>query len=229
MPIAAALCLVCAHLAGPFAPDDTLYAAWRPLLAAELQRADARLQPQDVYKFLHQGVLGPAHAVTDTAAVRARLLREWQLSADLEAAGRPPLLLPLRPDGRLVRIDLVRLRQFVASRSAAADLAPPERADTAPAHAAALDTLALAVVATAAAWPLATEQLAALWSAVRRDAQLWSEHFDAAALQAFHAEVQGRWPVVHHGEAYRRQRQPHYRVVAVEFLPAAWRRAEMAP
>jgi len=194
------------------------YAAWRPLLAAELERSAGAVQAEDLYKFLHQGVLGPAHAVVDTAPVRAWLQREWAQTVSLPAAGRPPLLLPLRPDGDLVRVDLVRLQELARDHDLGAA-----------ATAALQDTLLEAFAATAAAWPRRPEALANLWQAVLTDTTLWHEHLTGDALLALTRDVAEDWPAVHHSQIYRERWRPHYRVVDRGRLPGAWRRFEETP
>jgi len=200
--------------AGPApGPDD--YAAWRPLLADELAGA-AIDHPTDLYKFLIQGVLGPGHAVPDAARARARLASEWSATLDLAPAGRAPLLQPLRPDGRLVRVDLVRLRQLVAAEGPGGESA-------------ALDTLAAVFVRTAARWPRDPGRLAALWAAAVADTALWAGAFPAASLAELARQVRGTWPTLHHSPSYAARRAPHYRVVETALLPAEWRRAGGLP
>ena len=180
------------------------YARWRPLLAAELARA-AVDRPDDLYKFLYQGVMGPAHAVPNAAHALDWLQGEWAATRSLPPQPRPLLLSPLRPDGRLVRLDLVRLRELVAG-----------------AEPAALDLLAAAFARTAQTWSRDPELLARLWSAVKADTALWNDHFAAIDLQHLGRELGDAWPAVHHSESYRMRLDPHYRVVDPTFLPPAW-------
>jgi len=187
------------------------YAHWRPLLVAELTGA-AGDRPDDLYKFLHQGVMGPAHAVPDADHALGWLQGEWSETRSLAPQHRPPLLLPLRPDGRLVRLDLVRLRQLVGG-----------------AETAALDTLAAAFARTAQTWSRQPAQLAALWSAVQADTALWCDHFAAIDLDYLDRELGDSWPAVHHSESYRNRLAPHYRVVDPTLLPATWRQAGATP
>ena len=194
------------------------YAAWRPLLAAELERSAGAVQAEDLYKFLHQGVLGPAHAVVDTIRVRAWLQREWTETGTLPVAGRPPLLLPLRPDGSLVRVDLVRLQELTRDHGPG------------PAAAAGFqETVLEAFTATAATWPRRPDDLASLWQAVLADTTLWRDHLTGEALLALTRDVSENWPAVHHSQAYRVRWRPHYRVVDRGRLPGAWRQFEETP
>jgi hypothetical protein len=180
------------------------YQQWRPLLAAEIA-ARGIDRPDDLYKFLHQGVMGPAHAAPDREHALDWLRREWRDARGAAVAGRPPLLAPLRPDGRLVRLDLVRL-------GAAAGHAP-----------AVLDTVADVFVATGARWAGDPELLARLWTAVKADTALWRGHVAAIDLAHFDRELAGGWPAVHHSERYRSRHAPHYRVVDPTLLPEGWR------
>ena len=191
------------------------YGDWRPLLAAELATRSID-RPQDLYKFLHQGVLGPAHAVVDVQKARRWLAREWSQLAERDPAPTGPLLTPLRPDGRLVRLDLPGLRRILP------------RAERSPGGAA-LDTVAATFARTAATWPRETATLAALWRAATADTALWRAHFTGAELAAFEAERGTGWPAVHHSESYRRRHAPHYRVVDPGLLPPRWREAGGGP
>ncbi|HOX25122.1 MAG TPA: hypothetical protein PLL30_05130 [Candidatus Krumholzibacteria bacterium] len=195
------------------APDG--YAAWRELLAAELDRTGAD-DPADLYKFLFQGVMGPAHAVDSAGEARRRLQDEWDAAGRLAPAGRPPLFVALRPDGRLVRVDLVRLRHLVAAEGPAAGPA-------------ALDTLAAAFTRTARRWRGDPDQLAALWSAAVADSALWRGRVAPGALRDLDREVRGVWPLIHHSARYAERWAPHYRVVEAALLPAVWLRAGGRP
>jgi hypothetical protein len=183
------------------------YQAWRPLLAAELVAHAGAVQAADLYKFLHQGVMGPAHAILDTARARTWLAREWHEAAGQPGDDRPPLLLPLRPDGRLVRVDLVRLAALAAGDH----------------EAAAREALLQAFAGTAATWSGSSATLAQLWSAALADTALWRGHLTADDLRAVEAAVAGQWPAVRHSEAYRERWRPHYRVVDRALLPPSWR------
>jgi hypothetical protein len=197
---------IVAILAGVAAGPD--YLAWRPLLAQELAVHDVR-DPHDLYKFLHQGVMGPGHAGADSAHLRVWLDREWaEMPADGDdvVAPRPPLLTPLRPDDRLVRVDLVRLRDLAGDDAAAAR-----------------GLLAAAQAHTAAAWSGEVTILAGLWHAMVADTALWAGRLDPDSLAVLTRETAAAgWPAVHHGDAYRERWQPHYRVVDPALLPPEW-------
>ena len=193
-------------------PRADTYAAWRPLLAAEMAGAGVD-RPDDLYKVLHQAVMGPAHAVPDVAHARRWIAREWAEARGLPVAGRPPLLAPLRPDGRLVRIDLVRLRLLVAA-------AGPD------AETAAMDTLAAVFARTARRWERRPEALGRIWGQAVADTALWRGRIAGIDLAHLDREVRPDWPAVHHSDSYRVRRAPHYRVVDPALLPAAWCRQE---
>ena len=56
---------------------DDLYAVYRPLLAHELAVRQVD-DPADLYKFLYQAVMGPAHAGLTEEGARAWLDQEWE-------------------------------------------------------------------------------------------------------------------------------------------------------
>jgi len=216
---ALALCLLLAatadgaSAAGPAAGDDSLYAAWRPLLARAV-RAGQGDDPADLYKLLHQGVMGPAHAALSASAALARLDDEWRTmaaTADPPAAAWP-LLEPIRPDSLLARVHLRPLGALAASGP-----------DGDEARRATWRALAEAFVRTAAVWQGDAGRLRDLWARALADRALWPAAADSSRCAAFTAEVAAAgWPAVHHGASFARTWAPHYRVVARAELPAAW-------
>ncbi len=209
-----------AGLAGPggVAPsEDALYAAWRPLLASAIA-AGCGDDPRDLYKLVHQGTLGPAHAVPADGSAVAWLQREWREAA-ADSAGQGgsawPLFEPLRPDSQLVRVHLAPLAALVTRGVPAADQARI--------LAAAWEQLAGAFAGTAGTWPRAPDLLRAVWTRAAADTALWAAWPGASAVGAFTGDVaRAGWPAVHHSEAFVRCRRPHYRVVSRALLPPAW-------
>lgn len=67
------------------------------------------MQAEDIYKLLHQGCMGSEHAVGDREGVVRWMTREL---ADMGAGPADPLIDPIAPEGRIVR---VHLRPFVAA------------------------------------------------------------------------------------------------------------------
>lgn len=63
---------------------------------------------QDLYKLIHQSVMGSGHAVTDPEAARRWLEREL---AEMGDGAPEPLLDPISADGQMAR---VHLRSFLA-------------------------------------------------------------------------------------------------------------------
>lgn len=192
---------------------DSLYAAWRPLLVAALDAGGGE-DPRDLYKLVHQGTMGPAHAVPADGSAAAWLAGEWaEMAAEPPATW--PLLEPLRPDSQLVRVHLAPLAALVTRDAPAA------------AHAqllaAAWERLAVAFARTARDWRREPGELRAVWERAAADTALWTGRTGAPAVAAFTAEAaRAGWPAVHHGEAFVRARRPHYRVAARALLPPAW-------
>jgi len=172
--------------------------------AAELVRyarerlAGTEAAPQDAYKWLYQAIRGAEHAVPSEAAARAWLEREW----DGLGPPRPgePLLVPLRPDGAVVRLNLRPFRAAGGDREAllAAFLASARRFVPEP---------ALFV----AAWREFGKGLPeGGGGAMSRKA---FEELDRAS------EAEG-WPARHHGRAYADAHAPAYRVLTGEAAAA---------
>jgi len=198
---------------------DDLYATYRPLLVRELEEL-AIDQPADLYKFLYQGVMGPAHADVSEAAALSWLQREWQqilAQSGKAVRDRLPLCVPLRPDSQLVRIHLEPLAELVT-----AGVPPTEREQI---LALTWERLALAFSRTATTWAPDLRMLRGLWERIVADHPLWVEHFTPQALADFTREVNDAgWPPVHHSDAFRTTWDPHYRVVARSQLPPTWTR-----
>ncbi len=204
-----------------FAADelDLMYAEFRPLLIRELQWREVG-QPQDLYKFLYQAVMGPAHVQIDADHAVAWLQSEWlKMEMEMEEEegrkGLLPLLEPLRPDSQLVRVHLEPLVRLVTNG------VPPAQREKV--IGLAWERMAVAFSRTAEAWQQELGVLRGLWERVAADRDLWGEHFSSELLERFTREVTSAWwPAVHHSENYRERWRPHYRVVAPRLLPPTW-------
>lgn len=168
------------------------------LLKAHLERYPD-MQLADIYKLLHQAALGNAHALTEAAAVRARLHEE--IAAMGARPSEPliePLIDPISPDGKLARIHL--------------------RAYTAAGHD--VDALAQAFIATAQQRPPQQDKLERFCACLGDFAATGEIAFDAALVRAYFARiVESGYPVVHHSDAFRSAYRPAYRVVQTDLLP----------
>lgn len=153
-----------------------------------------QMQLQDLYKLLHQAALGSEHAVRDPEAVRNWMTRELAAMGD---GPDDPLLDPLSPDGKIVR---VHLRPYVRAGG------DPE-------------VLLQAFLRTAREWRGECKKLL-VWGAVAADiadASRWPLTGDA--IRSFFATMESQgFLAAHHSETYRRLYHPAYRVVAKEFM-----------
>ena len=164
------------------------------LLGRHLQRYP-RMQLPDIYKLLHQAALGPGHMLTAVADSRNRLEAECLA---LDQGPDDPLIDPISPDGRLVR---VHLRPYVAGGQ---DLA----------------VLADAFVRTAEVCPPAPDKLAKFCGCLGDLADASGLPFSRAQVTQYFDDIAGRsYPVVRHSETYRNAYRPAYRVVAIELMP----------
>ncbi len=150
------------------------------------------MQIEDLYKLLHQGVMGSEHAVSDPAAARAWLEREL---GEMGAGPPEPLTEPISPDGRLLR---VHLRPYVAQGGDA-------------------EALLAAFIRTANESHGDPRLLVRRWrlaSGLR--------FFPRAEMERFFQSMQAQgFPAVHHSDTYSRLYRPAYRVVAAPF-PDPW-------
>lgn len=172
------------------APDFT------PVLKQHFARYP-EMQLQDCYKLLVQACLGSEHAVGDAATATRWVEREL---ATLAPGPAEPLLDPISPDGRLVR---VHLRPFLAQKG------DPAR-------------LVTAFVQTANTFHGSRETLVAAWAQVIALTEAGSLPFPADAARAYGKEMAAAgWPAVRHSKPFNARYQPAYRVVEREQL-AGW-------
>lgn len=165
-------------------------------LAALLHEHLARrpgMTPRDLYKLLYQGVLGPEHIIVSAEKFVQSLWDEWQA---LQPARKDPLWESIRPDGRLLRLNLRPYRNNGGS----------------------LERLAQACLQTARLPWGTPADLRAAWAAAQAASQApaWAgpSHAEMVDFSAWlHAKD---FPAVHHSDAYRRQYRPAYRLAALE-------------
>jgi hypothetical protein len=164
------------------------------ILARHLVRYPV-MRLEDVYKLIHQASLGSQHLGLDIDQAGAWLTNEL---ADLREGPAEPILDPISPDGRILR---VHLRPYVA-----------ECHDPA--------SLLLAFVRTANEWEGSIDLLRACWRCVEQTAKDGHLRCDLSAAREFGARMAIlNYPAIHHSEAYKAAYRPAYRVVSREFLP----------
>ncbi|HTL66292.1 MAG TPA: hypothetical protein VL200_01395 [Lacunisphaera sp.] len=174
--------------AGAAEPD------FAPLLKEQARRYPD-LKVQDCYKLVFQALLGSEHAAVDEDQARRWL--------ELEVAGMgpgpaEPLVDPISPDGRMVR---VHLRPFVGRHGD-------------------LEKLAKAFVQTARAFHGSKKNLSVAWSQVVQLAARGELPFAAADAERFgSARAAEGYPAVHHSQEFNERYRPAYRVIARDFLP----------
>jgi hypothetical protein len=153
------------------------------------------MQPADLYKLAHQAALGSEHAVRSEAAARAWLEREL---AEMGSGPPEPLLDPISPDGRILR---VHLRPYLLAGH------DPE-------------ALLRAFVGSANPIRGGEKRLRSYLNAVSRLAEDGRIGIDAGELSVLIKEMQlAGWPAVHHSSSYQRAYRPAYRVVVRSLLP----------
>lgn len=156
------------------------------------------MEVQDLYKFIHQAALGPAHAVADTAAARAWLDRE--IYTLKPGPDKGPLMELLRPDSALVRVNL---RPYVASNQDSASLME-------------------SFVLTSRTFERSYGRLDRYWGLARGLADHGRLPFVPEAMDSLFArQAEQGHPAVHHSAAYTRAHTPAYRVVNPKYLNPA--------
>lgn len=151
------------------------------------------MRVEDVYKLLHQGVMGSEHAVSNPESARNWLIREL---AEMGAGPDEPLVDPLSPGGEIMR---VHLRPFVAARH------DP-------------DELLEVFIRTANEYHGDIHVLEGFWQTASGLAR-----FPAAEMEDFFRSMkENKYPAVHHSPTYEQLYRPAYRVVARGFCPDSW-------
>lgn len=160
----------------------------------------ARRYPQcdvaDLFKLIHQAANGSEHALSSEAQARDWLEREL---AQLGPGPEEPLLDPIAPEGRVVRI---HLRPFAQRHLNA-------------------DALLQAFILTANASPPAPDRLLEYVAVASQLAQEELLPFSAQQVLRYLGDWRAAgFPAVHHSQRYTEHYQPAYRVVARAFLPS---------
>jgi len=195
-PFGLTVLLVVAQPVVPAQQSPANQGGWRDALRKHLA-AHPRSEAEDVYKFIHQSVFGPAHLVLDPARARAYLKSEIEGMGTVSRA--EPLFEKLGGEPSHVRVNL---RPYLARGG------DPENL---------LNALILTVSAGKAepgSMPLRMQQAARM---LREQGQV-----DLSAKLTALAEVKAQkgFEAVHHSESYRRAYRPAYRVVREDLAQA---------
>jgi hypothetical protein len=168
-------------------------AAFRRMLTTQVLRYP-QLEIQDLYKLISQASLGSEHAVGDLEGARRWLMRELH---ELARGPEEPIVDPISPDGRIVRVNL---RPYLANSE---DLA----------------ALLEAFVRTGREYRGTGATLQCYWHYAEHMATVGLLAFAPEALQRFFTKMQAEgFPAVHHSPTYTSAYRPAYRVVLYKFL-----------
>jgi len=168
--------------------------AFRAVLLRQFAR-HPRMEAQDVYKLVHQAMLGSRHAGLDSAMAAAWLDREV---ADLGTGPDEPVVDTISGDGRMVRVNL---RPFLASGG--------DRA-----------ALVLAFIRTAREHVGSAEDLGRQLGYAERMGDAGLIPVSRPSLHAFFETMRSRgYPAVEHSAAYLAAYRPAYRVVLSALVP----------
>ena len=157
-----------------------------------------KMQPDDLYKLLHQAAMGSEHAIPNREAASQWMDRELAMLQQSGAASPDEALYePLSPDGRLVRVNL---RPHLQAGGGT-------------------DLLLDAFVRTGEEFsgdPLALESYCERAVELARQGSLPFPH---KKLEAHFAMLKREgYPVVHHSKSYADAYRPAYRVVLRDLL-----------
>ena len=161
---------------------------------------------EDLYKLTHQGIRGSEHAVGDPADAAAWMSREVATLDTLPATIAEPLLEPLPPDGRFVRVNL---RPFMKANGN-------------------IDSLVVAFVATANKPASDTSAFSCAEVALTGLRKL-PAGLTVDSIKTFFALRRAQnFPAAHHSALYDRAYRPAYRVVAKD-LATTLTRSTLSP
>jgi hypothetical protein len=153
-----------------------------------------QLAVQDLYKLIFQASMAAEHAVSDVSAARDSLAQELKT---LVGGLDEPLIDPISPDGRIVRI---HLRPYLLSQG------DPS-------------ALVLAFVRTAQQYHGSVAMLQRYWCEAEDLAAMGLLPFPTDKLRRVFTSMQTKgFPAVHHSADYREAYQPAYRVIIQAFL-----------
>lgn len=149
----------------------------------------------DVYKLIYQSTMGVAHYIDSPEKARDYLIREMSL---VPPSDEIPLIEPLSPDGRMVRVNL----------------APYKAAGGEAEH------LFLAMMNTAEHFQPSKDRLEANLNLLVKSGMEEKISLDSSELQAFIKKTRALdFPPVHHSDKYRELYHPAYRVILKEYMP----------
>ena len=148
----------------------------------------------DLYKLFYQATMGSEHAISSEDKARVWLEREVN---DLPPGPDEPMIDPISPDGKIVRVNL---RPFVfANRD--------------------ITTLLDAFVKTANVFRGKKEILSSYWAILEGMATKGELAFELEELKSFIEEMDRKgFPAIHHSSTYKEAYKPAYRIIVKEFL-----------
>ena len=151
---------------------------------------------EDVYKLIHQAAMGSEHAVKNTLAVHDWMEREL---ATMREGPKEPLMDPIRPDARIVRI---HLRPYIARGGSAFALVE-------------------AFIATANNFKGSMKDLDSYWASARQMAFEGDLPFDPEKMDKFFAKAhKTNFEAHEHSAVYEKLYRPAYRVIMKDLLPS---------
>lgn len=173
----------------------------RTILLNHAQRYPAWGVP-DMYKLIHQAAMGSEHAISDEIQVREFLLKEL---ANFGPGPDEPLLDPITPDGKLLRIHLRPFVQLNLNQ----------------------EELLSAFIRTGEMISPSAEKMSEYSNAAYELALDGRLGLKAGAISDFiQTMTVSAFPAVHHTHEFQKAYSPAYRVVMLELIPDDFLTAE---
>jgi hypothetical protein len=153
-----------------------------------------QIQIEDLYKLAHQAAMGSEHAVKDIQSARDWLSNELINMGSISA---DPLFDEISPDGEILRI---HLNPYID-------------------HGGDTETLLQAFVRTANEYEGSLEKLKRYWTSVEQLADSSQINFQLDDLRNFIIKLDSKgYPAIHHSPKYENAYNPHYRVLARDYV-----------
>jgi hypothetical protein len=170
-------------------PRNDDLTAWNNLIKEHLVLYP-QMQPDDVYKLVYQGIMGPGHLGNDTTQIAFYLKDELN---SIESSEDEGLFENITPDSSYIRINLKRFKY--------------ENRDPA---------LLVKIIAQSADIPKQSRsRLVKVWSNICREVENVTIPLNKTAFRQFDQFIKKNdYPVIHHSPEYMQEYQPAYRVVS---------------
>ena len=171
--------------------DDNVKLKWEKILKGQLELYP-EMQPQDLYKFVYQAILGPAHLGTQKDKMVQYL--KWEINS-ITKMPQNKLIERIHPEDKYIRIDL---KKFKAKNGN-------------------IDLLGDVLFSSCKKEPHGPKELKEVLCIIAGLIKINTLHIESNKFIEYINKLESlNFPVPHHSEKYTTQYKPAYRVVSLE-------------